>query len=107
MSLLPFCFAFVRVSCLQPNAPGERRPTGTDWRMGKKLPLWAVRSTGLFGHDGAEEGRHTPLSPPMPAHEARLPATRNLAPIVVPRPSASALLYTPWGSLTPARRAWP
>jgi hypothetical protein len=34
---------------MQPNAPGERQPTGTDPRAGKKPTLWAVRSTGLLG----------------------------------------------------------
>jgi hypothetical protein len=34
-----------------PNAPGERRPTGTESRMETEPALWAVRSTGLL--DGA------------------------------------------------------
>jgi hypothetical protein len=32
-----------------PNAPGERRPTGTEPRKETEPTLWAVRSTGLFG----------------------------------------------------------
>src|SRR5712691_9839880 len=32
-----------------PNAPGERRPTGTEPRIRTEPALWAVRSTGLFG----------------------------------------------------------
>src|SRR5262249_47738252 len=32
-----------------PNAPGERRPTGTEPRMSTEPTLWAVRSTGLLG----------------------------------------------------------
>jgi hypothetical protein len=32
-----------------PNTPGERRPTGTELRVGTEPALWAVRSTGLFG----------------------------------------------------------
>jgi hypothetical protein len=31
------------------NAPGERRPTGTERRMSTEPALWAVRSTGWLG----------------------------------------------------------
>jgi len=38
--------------CEMPNAPGERRPTGTEPGMGTEPTLWAVRSTGLLGLGG-------------------------------------------------------
>jgi hypothetical protein len=34
---------------LELNAPGERRPTGTEPRMSTEPALWAVRSTGWLG----------------------------------------------------------
>ena len=33
----------------RPNAPGERRPTGTEPRVSTEPALWAVRSTGFLG----------------------------------------------------------
>ena len=53
LGLLPWlcCLGIpVRVRDLPgPNAPGERRPTGTEPRMKTEPTLWAVRSTGLLG----------------------------------------------------------
>ena len=42
---------------MQPNAPGERRPAGTDTPMNKKPPLWAVRGGRWWGCGGVWRGR--------------------------------------------------
>ena len=44
---------------MAPNAPGERRPTGTDPRPAKKCALWVVRNLCL----NSENGRRGRLSP--------------------------------------------
>ena len=48
------------------NAAGERRPTGTERRMSTEPALWAVRSTGWLGADGASEPQNAGSSPSAP-----------------------------------------
>ena len=51
-------------TALAPNAPGERRPTGTEPRMNTEPTLWAVRSTGWLdaGSAGASAWTTSPYA---------------------------------------------
>src|SRR5262245_49164604 len=90
------------------NAPGERRPTGTELRMGTEPALWAVRSTGLLGA-GVSPTRRFParLFPPggLASPHALPSATTLLHPsrrgLLGCRPGRPIAL--PWA----CQRCWP
>ena len=72
----------VVITLMSPNAPGERRPTGTEPRMSTEPALWAVRSTGWLGvagrlrvpelHDAWTAPMHDESAPLIPGVKHRL-----------------------------------
>src|SRR5881628_108298 len=79
------------------NAPGERRPTGTEPRRKTEPALWAVRSTGWLGWLLLKRGpgvRAYALSRRRPALQVQLPCHR---PITVAPPPVPARFH-PYGT---------
>src|SRR6267143_776407 len=80
-----------------PNAPGERRPTGTEPRKETEPTLWAVRSTGWFGA-ASVQGTLLPADSSCGALLACTAAAGHDGPRGV---SASPLIAAPGSAIVP------